>query len=96
MVVLYHVVALPVLPYPYDGLEPWLSRESVRLHRVLHERYVARTNTIIRGTPLEGQSVEWVVAAGVFDADGQLAGQHRFEGGQLCQQTKDFPDSSGF
>ena len=72
MVVLYHVVALPVLPYPYDGLEPWLSRESVRLHRVLHERYVARTNTIIRGTPLEGQAVEWVVAAGIeqWELDG--------------------------
>ncbi len=66
MVVLYHVVALPVLPYAYDGLEPWLSRDSVRLHRVLHERYVARTNTLIRGTPLEGQAVEWVVAAGAL------------------------------
>ena len=29
---------LPPLPYPYDALEPYLSREIVRIHHAIHHR----------------------------------------------------------
>lgn len=49
------------MPYPEDALEPFLSAENLRFHRRKHERYVARTNDLVRGTSLAKMSTNAIV-----------------------------------
>jgi superoxide dismutase, Fe-Mn family len=53
---------LPDLPYPLDALQPYVSRETLEFHWGKHHRgYVDKLNELIRGTELEGLSLDEVV-----------------------------------
>ena len=84
---------LPDLPYPLDALEPHMSRETLEYHHGKHHKgYVDKLNTLIRGTELEGLSLEELIGrskGAVFNNAAQ-AWNHAFfwrclapEGGSL-------------
>jgi Fe-Mn family superoxide dismutase len=53
---------LPPLPYPYDALQPHMSKETLEFHHDKHHQaYVTNANNLIKGTGLEGKSLEDVV-----------------------------------
>jgi Fe-Mn family superoxide dismutase len=70
---------LPELPYAYDALQPYMSRETLEFHHDKHHAaYVNTGNNLLKGTDLEGKSVEDVVK-GSFGKNQALfnnAGQH--------------------
>ncbi|MDF2974683.1 MAG: superoxide dismutase [Microvirga sp.] len=70
---------LPELPYAYDALQPYMSRETLEFHHDKHHAaYVNTGNNLLKGTEFEGKSVEEVVK-GSFGKNQALfnnAGQH--------------------
>jgi len=58
-------IVLPLLPYAYDALEPFLGRQTLEIHHDKHHaKYVATANTLIAGTDLEkGDLVSIIKAA---------------------------------
>src|SRR5262245_2591251 len=53
---------LPDLPYPYDALAPYMSRETLEYHHDKHHiAYVNNGNNLPTGTEGEGKSLEDVV-----------------------------------
>ena len=55
---------LPELPYAYDALQPYMSKETLEFHHDKHHAaYVNTGNNLLKGTELEGKSVEEVVKA---------------------------------
>src|SRR3712207_7929533 len=55
---------LPELPYAYDALQPYMSRETLEFHHDKHHAaYVNTGNNLLKGSELEGKSVEEVVKA---------------------------------
>jgi len=57
-------IALPPLPYPEDALAPVISAKTLSFHHGKHQKaYVDKVNELIRGTELEGQSLERIVMA---------------------------------
>lgn len=72
---------LPPLPYPLDGLQPHISRETLEYHYGKHHQaYINTLNDILRGTEYENLSLEDIVrrAQGpVFNNAGQ-AWNHTF------------------
>ena len=55
---------LPALPYAYDALAPYMSKETLEFHHDKHHKaYVDTGNTLLKGSELEGKSVEDVVKA---------------------------------
>ena len=53
---------LPELPYPLDGLEPMISRETLEYHYGKHHAsYVEKLNGLIEGTEFESATLEEVV-----------------------------------
>jgi Fe-Mn family superoxide dismutase len=57
-------IKLPPLPYDYDALEPVISAATMKLHHGAHHRsYVEKLNALIRGSPLEGETLEEIVRA---------------------------------
>src|SRR6266704_4863441 len=53
---------LPDLPYKYDALAPYMSRETLEYHHDKHHlAYVNNANNLIKGTEWEGKSLEDVV-----------------------------------
>ena len=71
---------LPDLPYPYDALAPFMSRETLEYHHDKHHlAYVVNTgNNLLKGTEWEGKLVEEVMK-GSFGKNQALfnnAGQH--------------------
>jgi Fe-Mn family superoxide dismutase len=53
---------LPALPYPENGLEPYISALTLGFHyRKHHQGYVDNTNNLIKGTPYEGLSLEEII-----------------------------------
>ncbi|NCC21320.1 MAG: superoxide dismutase [Alphaproteobacteria bacterium] len=72
---------LPELPYAYDALAPYMSAETLEYHHDRHHKaYVDKGNDLLKGSGLEGKSLEEIVAASFKDpAKGALfnnAGQH--------------------
>ncbi len=50
---------LPVLPYSYDALEPYIDARTMEVHYSKHHAgYVNKLNTALAGTPHEGKSFE--------------------------------------
>lgn len=50
------------LPYGYGALAPHLSTDTLRLHHDKHQRtYVANVNQLVRGSELEGSSLEHII-----------------------------------
>ena len=69
---------LPPLPYAYDALAPYMSRETLEYHHDRHHQaYVDNGNKLLQGSPWEGQSLEQIVVgsfgknAGLFNNAGQ-------------------------
>ena len=70
---------LPELPYAYDALQPYMSRETLEFHHDKHHNaYVTTGNNLLKGTDLEGKSLEEVVKGsyGKNQALFNNAGQH--------------------
>ena len=70
---------LPDLPYPHDALQPFMSRETLEFHHDKHHAaYVNTGNNLLKGSELEGQSVEEVVKASYSQNQALFnnAGQH--------------------
>ena len=53
---------LPDLPYPLNGLEPHISRETLEYHYGKHHKaYVTKLNELVPGTEFEGLSLEDII-----------------------------------
>ena len=71
--------ALPQLPYAYDALAPFMSRETLEFHHNKHHlAYVNNANNLMKGTEFEGRPLEDVVKSSFFGNPGLFnnAGQH--------------------
>ena len=54
--------SLPELPYSYDALAPYMSRETLEFHHDKHHlAYVNYGNNLMKGTEFEGKPLEDVV-----------------------------------
>jgi len=69
---------LPALPYAYDALGPYMSKETLEYHHDKHHQaYVTNGNKLLEGSGLEGKSLEDIVKesfgknAGLFNNAGQ-------------------------
>ena len=70
---------LPELPYAYDALGPYMSKETLEFHHDKHHKaYVDTGNKLLEGTGLEGKTVEEIVTAsyGTNQPLFNNAGQH--------------------
>nr|WP_278436346.1 superoxide dismutase [Brucella anthropi] len=70
---------LPALPYDYDALAPFMSRETLELHHDKHHQaYVTNGNKLLEGSGLEGKSLEEIVKESYGKNPGLFnnAGQH--------------------
>nr|WP_176024428.1 superoxide dismutase [Brucella pseudintermedia] len=70
---------LPALPYDYDALTPYMSRETLELHHDKHHQaYVTNGNKLLEGSGLEGKSLEEIVKESYGKNQGLFnnAGQH--------------------
>lgn len=71
---------LPELPYPTDGLSPFLSKETLETHYEKHHRgYVRKLDKLVEGTTYAGQSMQDTVLlahssedTGVFNNAAQI------------------------
>ena len=70
---------LPPLPYAYDALQPYMSKETLEYHHDKHHNaYVTAGNNLLKDSGLEGKSLEEIVR-GSFGKNAPLfnnAGQH--------------------
>jgi Fe-Mn family superoxide dismutase len=70
---------LPPLPYAYDALQPFMSKETLEYHHDKHHQaYVTNGNKLLEGSGLEGKSLEEIVKASYSKNAGLFnnAGQH--------------------
>jgi len=71
---------LPNLPYDYDALAPFMSRETLEYHHDKHHQaYVTNGNKALEGSPLEGKSLEEICKAAYAEKNAALinnVGQH--------------------
>ena len=48
---------LPELPYAYDALQPYMSKETLEFHHDKHHQaYVTNGNNLLKGTEFERQA----------------------------------------
>jgi superoxide dismutase, Fe-Mn family len=72
---------LPELPYAYDALGPYMSKETLEFHHDKHHKaYVDKGNELLAGTGLENKSLEEIIIATFKDPSKtplfNNAGQH--------------------
>jgi superoxide dismutase, Fe-Mn family len=70
---------LPPLPYAYDALGPYMSKETLEFHHDKHHQaYVTKGNELLAGSGLEGKSLEEIVKESHGKNQGLFnnAGQH--------------------
>ena len=70
---------LPELPYSYDALSPYMSKETLEFHHDKHHQaYVTNGNNLLKGTEFEDKTVEEVVKGAFGKHQGLFnnAGQH--------------------
>jgi superoxide dismutase, Fe-Mn family len=70
---------LPALPYAYDALGPYMSKETLEYHHDKHHQaYVTNGNNLLKDSGLEGKSLEEIVKASYGKNAGLFnnAGQH--------------------
>jgi Fe-Mn family superoxide dismutase len=71
--------SLPELPYSYDALAPYMSRETLEFHHDKHHlAYVNNGNNLMKGTEFESRPLEEVVKSSFYANPGLFnnAGQH--------------------
>ena len=62
---------LPELPYAYDALAPYMSRETLEYHHDKHHlAYVNNGNNLLKGSEWEGKSLEDIMPVRVSRAGG--------------------------
>ena len=62
-------ITLPALPYGYEDLAPHISKETLEYHHDKHHNtYVVNLNNLIKGTDLEGKTLEEIIVAVAGDA----------------------------
>ena len=62
-------ITLPALPYGYEDLAPHISKETLEYHHDKHHNtYVVNLNNLIKGTDLEGKTLEEIIKATAGDA----------------------------
>lgn len=74
-------IELPDLPYQYNGLEPYISEKTLKIHHNKHHKgYVDKTNTLIKGTRYEDMSHEQIVtnSSGAIYNNASQAWNHTF------------------
>jgi len=76
---------LPDLPYAYDSLSPYFSKETLEFHHDKHHlAYVNNANNLVKGTEFEGKSLEDVIRAsfgkspGVFNNVAQIYNHNEY------------------
>jgi superoxide dismutase, Fe-Mn family len=78
---------LPDLPYSYDALAPYMSRETLEFHHDKHHaKYISTMNDMIKGSPLESADLETVMKEsfndpakrGLFNQAGQTWNHNHF------------------
>ena len=71
---------LPALPYDYDALAPFMSRETLEYHHDKHHQaYVTNGNKALEGSTLAGKSLEEICKAAYAEKSAPLinnVGQH--------------------
>lgn len=61
-------LTLPELPYAYDALQPFMSKETLEFHHDKHHKaYVDKGNELIAGTGLENLGLEEAMIAAYKD-----------------------------
>ncbi len=61
-------LTLPELPYAYDALLPYMSKETLEFHHDKHHKaYVDKGNELLQGSGLEGKSLEDAMVAAYKD-----------------------------
>ena len=61
-------IELPPLPYPKNALEPHTSERTLEFHHDRHHQaYVTNLNNLIKGSPMESQSLEDFIKASYKD-----------------------------
>lgn len=56
---------LPSLPYPNDALEPHIDAKTMEIHHDKHHgTYMTKLNDAVKGTEMEGKSIEEILAQG--------------------------------
>ena len=69
-------IQMPQLPYAPNALEPIISEQTINFHYGKHlQNYVNTLNNLIKGTELEGKSVEEIVKVAPEDPVFNNAGQ---------------------
>ena len=73
--------SLADLPYAYEALQPYMSRETLEFHHDKHHKaYVDKGNDLVKGTPWDGKSLEDAVTGSFGKAEYQglfnNVGQH--------------------
>jgi Fe-Mn family superoxide dismutase len=54
---------MPPLPYAFDALEPAIDGKTMEIHSQKHwAGYTSKLNDAIEGTPMQGQSIEQILA----------------------------------
>ncbi|MGH6854443.1 MAG: superoxide dismutase, partial [Aestuariivirga sp.] len=55
---------LPALPYAYDALGPYMSKETLEFHHDKHHQaYVTNGNNLLKDSPLATKSIEDICKA---------------------------------
>ena len=71
---------LPALPYAYDALAPYMSKETLEFHHDKHHMaYVTNGNNALKDSPLASKSIEEICKAAYADKNAPLinnVGQH--------------------
>ncbi len=71
---------LPALPYAYDALAPYMSKETLEFHHDKHHQaYVTNGNNLLKDSPLASKSVEEICKAAFAEKNAGLVnnvGQH--------------------
>lgn len=71
---------LPALPYDYDALAPYMSRETLEFHHDKHHQaYVTKGNELLEGGAHAGKSIEDICKAAFAENNAGLinnVGQH--------------------
>lgn len=63
-------LSLMALPYADDALDPVISARTISFHHGKHHKaYVDNANNLLKGTALEGQSVDAIIRATFGQAD---------------------------
>ncbi len=71
---------LPALPYAYDALGPYMSKETLEFHHDKHHMaYVTNGNNALKDSPLASKSIEEICKAAFAEKNAPLinnVGQH--------------------